>query len=77
MKNMLTKKDAALNTLWNETEGKVDAGTWTSLENVYHKVGVSAGTKKQYRLFPLEICGSSRCVCCISVRYILVNKEYI
>lgn len=46
------EKDAALNTLWNETEGKVDAGTWTSLENVYHKVGVSAGTKKQYRLFP-------------------------
>ena len=41
-----------MNTLWKETEGKVDAGTWTSLENVYHKVGVSADTKKQYRLFP-------------------------
>lgn len=46
------EKDTALNTLWKETEGKVDAGTWTSLENVYHKVGVSADTKKQYRLFP-------------------------
>lgn len=46
------EKDTALGTLWKETEGKVDAGTWTSLENVYYKVGVSAGTKKQYRLFP-------------------------
>lgn len=46
------EKDTALNTLWKETEGKVDAGTWTSLENVYHKVGVSADTKKQYWLFP-------------------------
>ena len=46
------EKDTALNTLWKETEGKVDAGTWTSLENVYHKVGVSADTKKQYRLLP-------------------------
>lgn len=46
------EKDTALNTLWKETEGKVDAGTWTSLENVYGKIGVSIDTKKQYRLFP-------------------------
>lgn len=45
------EKETALNTLWKETEGKVDAGTWTSLEKVYNKVGVSAGTKKQYQLF--------------------------
>ena len=24
------EKEAALNTLWKETEGKVDSGTWTS-----------------------------------------------
>ena len=46
------EKEAALNALWKDTEGKVDAGTWTSLEKVYSKIGVSAGTKKQYRLFP-------------------------
>lgn len=51
-KEHANEKDAALNTLWKETEGKVDAGTWTSLENVYDKVGVSVGTKKQYQLFP-------------------------
>jgi len=46
------EKEAALNTLWQETAGQVDAGTWTSLEKVYSKVGVSADTKKQHRLFP-------------------------
>lgn len=46
------EKEAALNTLWKETEGEVNAGTWASLENVYNKAGVSTGTKKQYRLFP-------------------------
>lgn len=45
------EKATALNTLWKETEGKVDVGTWTSLENVYNKVGVSTGTKTQYKLF--------------------------
>lgn len=34
------EKDAVLNTLWKETEGKVDASTWTSLANVYNKLGV-------------------------------------
>lgn len=46
------EKEAALNALWKETEGEVDSGTWTSLENVYSKIGISSGTKKQYRLFP-------------------------
>lgn len=46
------EKEAALNALWKETEGKVDSGTWTSLENVYSKIGVSAGTKNSIGYFP-------------------------
>ena len=30
--------------IWEDTEGKVDAGTWTSLENVYHVFVAGVGT---------------------------------
>lgn len=32
------EKEAALNTLWKETEGKVDASVWNSLAEVYGKL---------------------------------------
>ena len=32
-------KRQALHTLWSETDGKADAGTWASLSNVYNKIG--------------------------------------
>lgn len=45
------EKEQALNTLWKETEGKVDAGTWTSLEKVYDKIGVGQQVAKpRYRM---------------------------
>lgn len=45
------EKEAALNTLWKETEGKVDSGTWTSLTEVYDKLGVGQqDTKPKFRL---------------------------
>lgn len=34
------EKETALNALWEETEGTVNAGTWTSLAKVYDKLGV-------------------------------------
>lgn len=34
------EKERALNTLWEETEGTVNADTWTSLAKVYDKLGV-------------------------------------
>lgn len=34
------EKESALNTLWEETEGTVNADTWTSLAKVYDKLGV-------------------------------------
>lgn len=34
------EKEEALRNLWEETEGKVDAGIWNSLSKVYDKVGL-------------------------------------
>ena len=34
------EKDAALHTLWSETEAKANASTWDSLSSVYNKIGV-------------------------------------
>lgn len=47
------EKEAALNALWNETEGKVDSGTWDSLAKVYDKIGV--GQPKEKRRFHLRM----------------------
>lgn len=45
------EKEVVMQALWEETEGKVDADTWTSLEKVYARIGVgAAGCKKQYHL---------------------------
>lgn len=41
------EKEAALNALWEETEGTVSAGTWKSLEKVYDKLGVGQRAAKQ------------------------------
>lgn len=41
------EKEAAMHTLWNETEGKIDADTWNSLSEVYDKIGV--GGQKNIR----------------------------
>lgn len=34
------EKEAALHTLWGETEAKAEASTWNSLSSVYNKIGV-------------------------------------
>lgn len=47
------EKEAALHTLWSETDGKADAGTWASLSNVYNKIG--AGQQKTVRKFRMQI----------------------
>lgn len=47
------EKEAALNTLWKETEGKVDSDTWTSLEKVYNKLEV--GQKKVKSGFRMRV----------------------
>ncbi|WP_195629688.1 FecR family protein [Bacteroides finegoldii] len=45
------EKEAALNTLWEETTGAVDAGTWNSLAKVYDKLGVSSkDAKTRFRI---------------------------
>lgn len=45
------EKEAALNALWEETAGTVDAGTWTSLAKVYNKLGVgSKEAKPRFRI---------------------------
>lgn len=45
------EKEAALNLLWEETEGKVDANTWTSLVSVYNRIGVGqSAVEKKFRM---------------------------
>lgn len=61
------EKDTALNTLWKETEGKVDAGTWTSLANVYDKIGETTVTKKQYKLFPWKYIAAAVAIFAVTV----------
>ena len=44
------EKEAALHALWDETEGKVEEGTWASLESVYNKVGAAKKPKTVFYL---------------------------
>ena len=44
------EKNRALHSLWDETEGKADAGTWVSLDKVYARIGVGHELKKRYLL---------------------------
>ena len=73
------EKEAALHTLWSETDGKADAGTWASLSNVYNKIG--AGQQKTVRKFRMQkmimeelaICSScSSCTGCCYFRNFLL-----
>ena len=41
------KKDAVLRKIWEETEGKVDAGTWVFLSKVYQTIGVNKYKQSQ------------------------------
>lgn len=41
------EKESALNTLWKETEGKANAGTWNSLAKVYNRLGIDHDQQKQ------------------------------
>lgn len=45
------EKDAALNALWKETEGRAEANTWVSLRKVYKKIEDARHEERQYRLF--------------------------
>ena len=47
------EKEAALHTLWSETDGNADAGTCASLSIVYNKIG--AGHQKTVRKFRKQI----------------------
>lgn len=47
------EKETALNTLWSETEGKADAGTWTSLAKVYDTLGI--GQQKATQRFRMKV----------------------
>lgn len=44
------EKEAALNSLWEETEAQADAGTWKSLENVYRKLGVEEKSSNENQI---------------------------
>lgn len=44
------EKETALCALWEETEAKVDSGTWNSLSKVYHRVGVESPINKKNRI---------------------------
>lgn len=47
------EKEAALHTLWSETDAKADASTWDSLSSVYNKIGV--GQQKPVRRIHMRI----------------------
>lgn len=45
------EKEQALRKLWNETEGKADAGTWRSLQHVYERLGIIDPQRRRYNLW--------------------------
>lgn len=45
------EKDRALHKLWDETEGKADAGTWRALQHVYERLGISDVQHKRYNVW--------------------------
>lgn len=61
------EKEAAVHALWEETEGKVDAGTWTSLANVYKKAGADTTVKKRYQLFSWRYVAAAVAILVITV----------
>ena len=44
------EKEQALHELWETTEGKVNADTWTSLSHVYDKLGINQKSERKLRL---------------------------
>lgn len=62
------EKEAELHTLWNETEGKADAGTWTSLSKVYNKIGVGKQKNAQnYRMKTWQYAAAAVVVLAVSI----------
>lgn len=41
------EKDAELRKIWDETEGRTDANTWTSLSKVYNRIGLNKYKRPQ------------------------------
>jgi Fe2+-dicitrate sensor, membrane component len=72
------EKETALRTLWNETEGKVDAGTWLSLANVYEKVGTGKKSEVRFRVHFLRYAAAAVLLIAVSVSttFFLTKKEY-
>lgn len=62
------EKETELHTLWNETEGKADAGTWTSLSKVYNKIGVGKQKNAQnYRMKTWQYAAAAVVVLAVSI----------
>lgn len=67
------EKEAALHTLWSETDGKADAGTWASLSNVYNKIGAGQQNCAKIPNADMAICSScSSCTGCCYFRNFLL-----
>lgn len=71
------EKEAAVHALWEETEGKVDAGTWTSLASVYKKVGADKKQKSEFRIrFWHYAAAVALLVVSVSGTFYLTKKQY-
>ena len=71
------EKEAAMHALWEETEGKVDAGTWTSLANVYKKAGADKKQKNEFRIRIWHYAAAvALLVVSISSTFYLTKKQY-
>lgn len=71
------EKEAAVHALWEETEGKVDAGTWASLASVYKKVGADKKQKSEFRIrFWHYAAAVALLVVSVSGTFYLTKKQY-
>lgn len=73
------EKETALHTLWDDTEGRADAGTWNSLTEVYNKIGVGQqknGRKNRMRIW--QYSAAAVVILAVSVlgTYLLTKNMY-
>ncbi|WP_291591905.1 FecR family protein [Bacteroides sp.] len=73
------EKEAALHTLWEETEGKIDTSTWNSLSEVYDKVGVNEQKKtRRFRIRGWQYTAAAVVIFAISISgtFFLTKNKY-